>query len=135
MRPTYTYLAFAAALALVLCAGQAVGQAPVRPDWRESFRAHDRNGDSVIDREEFQQWMVDVFYRRDKDRKGYLVVEDVQGVMTLETFTAANRKGDGKLTLREFLNATFKDFEAIDVNYNGALTVEEIETYISRTGK
>jgi Ca2+-binding EF-hand superfamily protein len=135
MRSTYTYLAFAAALTLVLCAGQGVAQAPAQPDWRESFRAHDRNGDGVIDREEFQQWMVDVFYRRDKDRKGYLAQEDVRGVMNLETFRAANRKADGKLTLREFLNATFKDFEAIDVNNNGALTMEEMENYIRRSGK
>ncbi len=135
MRVRTGFLVIAAALALVICVGQAVAQTPARPDWKERFQAHDKNGDGRIDRAEFQEWMVDVFFRRDKDHKGYLVMEDVQGVMSPETFKAANRRGDGKLTLPEFLNATFKDFEAADVNGDGELSMEEIENYIRSSGK
>jgi len=99
------------------------------PNWKARFTAHDRNKDGRIDREEFQQWMVEVFYIRDKDRKGYLIQEDVRGVMAPETLKAINRMGDGKLSLQEFLNAAFQDFAAADVNQNGSLSMEEIEVH------
>jgi Ca2+-binding EF-hand superfamily protein len=122
-------------LALVVSAGPVVAQTAPQPNWKERFQKHDKNGDGRIDREEFQQWMVEVFYFRDKDRKGYLVMEDVRGAMAPETLKAINRKGDGKLSLEEFLNAAFLDFTTADVNQNGSLTMEEIEAYIGRPGK
>jgi Ca2+-binding EF-hand superfamily protein len=115
--------------------GPTLAQIPANRDWKESFRAHDKNGDGKIDRSEFQEWMVDVFFHKDKNRKGYLVFGDVQDVMSAKTFKASNRNGDGKLTLQEFLNAVFQDFEAVDVNKNGALSMEDFEVYIKRTGK
>ncbi len=108
-----------------------VGAQTPAPDWREGFRAHDKNGDGRIDRAEFQDWVVDGFYFRDKGHKGYLAQEDLQG-FSPERFKAMNRKGDGKLTLNEFLNALFQDFTAIDVDQNGSITIEEIEVYIQK---
>jgi Ca2+-binding EF-hand superfamily protein len=105
------------------------------PDWREGFRAHDKNGDGRIDRAEFQEWVVDGFYFRDAGRKGYLVQADLQGMSSPEVFKAMNRKEDGKLTLSECLNALFQDFAAIDVNQDGSITIEEIEVYIKQAGK
>jgi Ca2+-binding EF-hand superfamily protein len=106
-----------------------------QPDWKARFGSYDQNKDGRIDRGEFQVWMIEVFYLRDKDHKGYLVLEDVRAVMAPEIMRAINRKGDGKLSLQEFLNATFQDFAAIDVNQNGSLTMEEIEGYIKKAGK
>lgn len=123
------------ALAVILAASQATAQTAPPPDWKERFRSHDRNGDGRIDRAEFQEWMVEVFYFRDKDRKGYLVLEDLRGTVAPETLKTINRKGDGKLSQQEFLNAVFLDFEAADVKKNGALTVEDIEVYIRPAGK
>ena len=120
------------ATALVVLAGFAGAQAPGRPDWKESFRFHDKNGDGRIDRAEFQEWITDVFYFRDTNHKGYLVQSDMQGMVAPELFKAMNRKGDGKLSMQEFLNALFKDFDAIDVNGDGSITIEEIEVYIRR---
>jgi Ca2+-binding EF-hand superfamily protein len=111
-----------------------IAQAPA-PDWREGFRAHDKNGDGRIDRAEFQDWVADGFYFRDKGHKGYLVQADLQGAASPELFKAMNRKGDGKLTLNEVLNALFQDFAAIDANQNGFITVEEIEAYIKQVQK
>jgi Ca2+-binding EF-hand superfamily protein len=127
-----TALIVAAALACL--AGPALAQIPA-PDWREGFRAHDKNGDGRIDRAEFQNWVVDAFYFRDAGRKGYLVQADLQGLASPAVFQALNRKGDGKLTLREYLNALFQDFAAIDVDQNGSITVQEIEVYVKRSGK
>jgi Ca2+-binding EF-hand superfamily protein len=113
----------------------ALGQISATPDWKERFRAHDKNGDRTVDRAEFQEWMTDVFFHMDKNHKGYLVFEDVQAVMGVNTFKTYDKNGDGKITLQEYLNEVFKDFDAADVNKNGALTMEEIDVYVKRTGK
>ena len=115
--------------------GSAAAQSPVPPDLKERFQAFDKNDDGLIDRAEFQTWMVDVFYQRDKAHKGYLVYDDLKDVMSAEKFKSYDRSGDGKLILREFLNATFQDFAAADTARRGALTVEEIDIYIKRNGK
>jgi Ca2+-binding EF-hand superfamily protein len=112
--------------------GSAGAQA-LTADWREGFRAHDRNGDGRIDRAEFHEWIVDGFFFRDKGHKGYLVQADLQGTSP-ERFKAMDRKGDGKLTLAECLNALFQDFAAIDVDQTGAITAEQVEAYVKRTG-
>jgi hypothetical protein len=108
-------------------------QAPTL-DWREGFRAHDKNHDGRIDRAEFQGWIVDAFYFRDKGRKGYLVQADLPGASP-ERFKAMNRKGDGKLTMGEYLNALFQDFTAADGNGDGALAQDEVAGYIQQIAK
>jgi Ca2+-binding EF-hand superfamily protein len=133
--PRSKILFLAVLLASALFAAAAGAQTPIPADWQESFRAHDENGDGVIDRAEFQHWMEDVFFHHDQGRKGYLTPADVRGVMSPATFQAANRKGDGKLTLSDFLRATFQDFAAIDRNGNGSITAEEIAAYVQRGRK
>ncbi len=99
-------------------------------DWKERFRAYDKNGDGRIDREEFQQWITESFYFRDTGRKGYLTADDLRGVVAPATLAALTRKTDGRLTLPELLNAAFRDFELADVDHDGSLTMEEIDRYI-----
>lgn len=123
------------ALAVSLAGGLAAGQTTLRPDWRERFRAHDGNADGRIDRAEFQEWMVDVFFQRDRGKKGYLTIDDVQDAMTPEVFRALSRKGDGKLWLPEFLNALFQDFQAIDTGREGSVTVAQIEAYVRQASR
>jgi Ca2+-binding EF-hand superfamily protein len=121
-----------ATLVSVLAGGLAVAQMNPRADWKEQFHAHDLNGDGRLDRAEFQEWMVDVFFERDQGKKGYLSVDDVRGAMTPEVFNAMNRNGNGKLSLSEFLNALFLDFQAIDTDRDGSITIEQIEAYIKQ---
>lgn len=122
--------------AVLLCLGGSVlAQDPVKSDWKERFRAFDKNHDGKIDRAEFQEWMLDAFFQRDSNHKGYLVLEDVKDVMSAEKFKSYDKRGDGKLRLQEFLNAAFQDFEMMDVGKNGMLTIEEIDSYIKRTRK
>jgi Ca2+-binding EF-hand superfamily protein len=130
MRVSLCWLVVAAALAGSLAATPARAQMTPRPDWKERFQAHDRSGDGRIDRAEFQEWMVEVFFQRDQGKKGYLTAEDVQGAMTPEVFKAISRRGDGKLWLPEFLNALFQDFDAMDTRREGSITMEQIEAYI-----
>jgi Ca2+-binding EF-hand superfamily protein len=130
MRVSLRWSVVAAALVGALAGSPAPAQMTPRADWKARFQAHDRNGDGRIDRAEFQEWMVDVFFQRDQGKKGYLTAEDVQGAMTPEVFKALSRRGDGKLELPEFLNALFQDFAAMDARHEGAISVEEIEAYI-----
>lgn len=130
MRSTQRSLLLAAALLLALSGVPAVAQTTPPPDWKERFQAHDKKGDGHLDRAEFQEWMVEVFYHHDKGHKGYLTLEDIPGVMAPDAFRGANRKGDGKLSLAEFLNTAFRDFEAADVDKDGTLTFEELDNYI-----
>lgn len=122
-------------LAFVLVNGQVDAQTTSKPDWKTRFQEMDTSKDGRLDRAEFHAWMVDVFYHRDRARKGYLTLDDVKGIMAPETFAAASRAGDGKLRLGEFLNTLFRDFDAIDTNKNGAITAEEIEAYIRTARK
>lgn len=135
MHPRSRSLFFAAAAGLLLAVASANAQAPDRADWKDSFRLYDTNQDGRIDRAEFQAWMVEVFFRFDDGKKGYLTLTDLRGRMSPEAFAAANRKGDGKLWLHEFLNARFLDFEAMDGKQNGFVTVEEVEGYIRQSGR
>jgi Ca2+-binding EF-hand superfamily protein len=120
---------------LTCLGGPSFAQVPEKPDWKVGFRAHDKNGDAMIDRAEFHEWMVDAFFHKDINHKGYLVFEDIKDVMVSGTFKTYDKNGDGNLSLTEFLNAVFLDFEAADVDRNGALTIEEIDIYIKRTRK
>ena len=101
----------------------------VPPDLRERFKAADKNGDGRLDREEFRQAVIEGFYFRDKERKGYLTADQLPEARR-EAFKAANVKGDGRLTLQEEVNAMMKDFDAADVDKDGKLTYEELEAYI-----
>src|SRR5262245_12685954 len=132
MRMTSRGLVVTTILVSVLAGRLAGAQMNPRPNWKEQFRAHDLNGDGRLDRAEFQEWMVDVFFERDQAKKGYLSIDDVRGAMPPEVFNAMNRKGNGKLALPEFLNALFLDFQAIDTDRDGSITVEQIEAYIKQ---
>jgi Ca2+-binding EF-hand superfamily protein len=130
MRVTLRGLVLIAVLACLLGGTLAQAQVTPPPDWKERFRAFDENGDGRIDRAEFQEWMVDAFFQRDRGKKGYLTMEDVQGAMTPELFKALSLRGDGKLRLPDFLNALFQDFQAMDTDHVGSITMGQIETYV-----
>jgi Ca2+-binding EF-hand superfamily protein len=129
MRILSRYLAAVSLLGLLMIDAGAMAQTGPSQTLRDWFQRHDRNGDSRIDREEFQQGVVEAFYFRDKNKSGYLTVEELQGASP-EAVKAASRKGDSRLSLDEFVNALFKDFDAMDTDGDGKLTIEEIDVYV-----
>ena len=131
MRFSYRCLTVVAVLSLLLPDGPAAAQNRPAPDTKTWVKEHDRNGDGKIDRGEFHDAVVEAFYFRDKNRSGYLTIDELKEAGP-EAVKAASRKGDGKLTLQEYVNALFKDFEAADTDKDGLLTVEEIDIYMTR---
>jgi hypothetical protein len=129
MRTPFRYVAVVSVLGLFLLDGPAMAQNRPTPDTKAWVKGHDRNGDGKIDREEFNQAAIEAFFFRDKNKSGYLTIEELKEAAP-EAVKAANRKGDGKLTLHEYVNALFKDFEAADTDKDGLLTVEEIDIYM-----
>ena len=74
-----------------------------------------------------------MFFFRDKDKNGYLVIGELTDPSP-EILKTVARKTGGRISLQEFVNALFKDFEAADTDHDGLLTVEEIDIYM-RSGK
>jgi len=130
-----TLLLATAALTLAVGATRVGAQTgTVPPDLRAAFKAADKNGDGRLDREEFRQAVIEGFYFRDKERKGYLTADQLPEA-SRAAFNEANVKHDGRLTLQEEVNATLKDFDAADVNKDGTLTYEEFEAYVKRSSR
>jgi len=122
------------ALSIALASGPAAAQTAPPSDLASRFKHADKNHDGKIDREEYYQMVVDSFYFRDKERKGYLTIEDLREASP-EAFKAANRKGDGRLTLEEYINALYIDFDKADTDRDGSLTLEEIQVYVRSSGR
>jgi len=129
MRTVYRYLGALSVLGTLLI-GVAAAQTVPQPTSKEWFQEHDKNHDGKLDREEFYQGIIEIFYFRDKDKNGYLTVEELQGVVSPEVIKAASKKGDNRLTLDEWVNALFKDFAAADTDGDGKLSFEELDIYI-----
>ena len=127
---TIRYLGIGSVLGLMLLSGPATAQtAPAAAAQKEWFERHDKNHDGKLDRAEFQEAVIEIFYLRDKDKSGYLTIVELEGASP-EAIKAASGKGDTRISLDEFVNALFKDFAAADTNGDGKLSFEEIDVYI-----
>ena len=120
----------ACALSLLVPTRAAWSQAASTPDIRAWVQKHDTNHDGKLDRAEFQEAVTESFYFRDKNKVGYLTIEELRGTLSPEVLSAVKHKDSGQITLQEYINAAFRDFEAIDTDKDGLLTVEELEAYI-----
>ncbi|HEX7127087.1 MAG TPA: hypothetical protein VF406_15110 [Thermodesulfobacteriota bacterium] len=121
----------ALSMVLVLAAAttsSTAGERPASSDMRSAYGATDRNGDNRVDREEFHQRMVEVFFFEDADKDGSLTDGELADVEA-RAFRMADRDGNGTLSMYEFLDARFEDFEGADRDGDGTLTIQEVEGY------
>jgi Ca2+-binding EF-hand superfamily protein len=117
------------AATVLLAAGPAcAGDAPVPPnaDPRGAFAETDRNHDGAIDREEYQERIVEVFYFADANKDGTLDAVELQALVFPDDFRTDDRDANGRVSLREFLRVRFRDFDAADRDDDGTLSVEEV---------
>lgn len=103
-------------------------------DPAEAFRQTDRNRDGYVDRGEFQQRAVELFFFADADRDGRATAADLDRV-TLDPggSAAADRDGDGWISLPEFLELRLARFRGADADGDGRLSRAEVEaSYAAR---
>jgi hypothetical protein len=94
----------------------------------KALRTADRNGDGRIDRREFNERMMDVYFALDADKNGVLAPSEVSGV-SAEDFQRADRDRDGALQVEEFMDARAIDFDRADDDDDGTLSAAEADGY------
>ena len=101
----------------------------------EVMATADKNHDGRIDREEYNQRMIEVFFFSDTDKDGKMSWEELHVVVVdadPQRFKAAESNGDGKLALYEYLYVLHADFTTADKNYDGVLDMQEVAAMLVR---
>ena len=136
MRVTFL-LVLAAACTFATPSARAQGPTPEakKYDPQKAFAETDTNEDGVIDREEFHERIVEVFYRADTNKDGFLSPDEYKELVFNDKFTEADTNHDGKVSLREFLRLRFVEFDQVDTDHDGVLSLDEVIRAYQAKGK
>jgi len=93
---------------------------------RQAHAKADKNGDGLVDRNEFHIRMVEVFYHDDANKDGFLVRDELVKINEEMVFDAADRNHDNKLSLAEYIDQRFEAFDKADADSDGGLSVQEV---------
>jgi len=126
---TTSILIVAAAVALTGLASRAA-DAPAthdpKYDPRAAFEQTDTNHDGVVDHEEFQQRLTDVYFGADVNKDGFLDPKELTALSFPEDFTTDDKDKDGRVSMHEFFRVRFRSFEDADLDDDGVLSREEV---------
>lgn len=115
------------AIALAPLATQAHGgDQPALYDVKGAFAETDTNKDGEIDLCEFHARIVEIFYRADTDKNGFLSREEYERLPFSGDFKDADRAGAGRISLHEFVAVRYRQFVEADRNQDGALSFDEV---------
>ncbi len=104
-----------------------------RHDPKVAFTETDENRDGRIDRPEFVARLVEIFFHGDRDKDGFLTVQEMEIVVSFpEDFRGADTSGDGKISMPEFLRARAGSFDEADADSDGMLSLEEVVVIFER---
>jgi len=104
-------------------------------DPRQAHAQADANGDGSIDRAEFHERMVEIFFHGDRDKDGYMTWAELEKVVLLtDDFRGADRDEDGRISLLEFIRVRFDDYDLVDTSADGVLSVAEVVAVFERGG-
>jgi len=115
-------------LALVLLSPAAgwADEIPPSHDPRAAHAATDQNHDGEIDREEFKQRIIHIFYFADVDRDGFVTIGQLTVFDEALLFETADLDSDSRISLSEFLVVRFENFGEADADGSDTLSVEEV---------
>jgi Ca2+-binding EF-hand superfamily protein len=119
-------------VALAGGAARAQSHAAASEDPRAAFAEADRNKDGNIDREEFHERLVDVFYTADVNKDGSLSVEEFATLDTRTNFGEMDKNENGSVSMTEFIAFRFRQFDEADADHDGLLSVEEVVAFVNR---
>lgn len=115
------------ALACALFAGAAIAQSATDDQIEAAFAAADRNGDSVIDVDEYVAHTVVLFEAAGGTDTREIPRSSLQDV-SAEEFDRADRDRNGALSLGEVVADKMIEFFETDTNHDGVLSLTEVVT-------
>jgi len=95
-------------------------------DPRAAHAATDKNHNGEIEREEFEQRMIHIFYFADVDKDGFVTIGQLTVFDEALLFETADLDSDAQISLSEFLVVRFENFREADTDGSDTLSVEEI---------
>jgi Ca2+-binding EF-hand superfamily protein len=115
-------------LALVLLAPTSgwADEIPPPHDPRAAHAATDRDHNGEIDREEFEQRIIQTFYFADVDKDGFVTIGQLTVFDEALLFETADLDSDSRVSLAEFLIVRFENFREADADGSNTLSVEEV---------
>lgn len=113
-------------LALLAPASGWTDEIPPPHDPRAAHAATDLNHNGEINREEFEQRIIHIFYFADVDKDGYVTAGQLMAFDEDLLFKTADTDGDSRLSLSEFLVVRFENFREADTDGSDSLSVEEV---------
>jgi len=127
---TLSLAVLVASATLGAAVARADSQTPAAENPRVAHSETDRNQDGRVDREEFHQRQVDVYYTTDVNKDGTLTAAEFAKLDTESTFDEMDRNENDRLTMYEFVSYRFGQFDDADTDDDGLLSVEEVEEYL-----
>lgn len=90
------------------------------------FLETDKNGNGVIDKDEFLRDMVQNFQDADTDHDGYIVETEAGAKVVASQVSEDPSNTVGQKDLEEVLEERLRDFTAADTDGSGTLSLEEL---------
>ena len=101
-------------------------EVPPPHDPRAAHAAADQNHDGEIDREEFKQRIIHIFYFADVDKDGFVTIGQLTVFDEALLFETADLDDDARISISEFLVVRFENFREADTDGSDTLSVEEV---------
>jgi Ca2+-binding EF-hand superfamily protein len=115
-------------LTLALLSPQSARSDEVSPphDPRAAHAATDQNHNGEIERDEFDQRIIQNFYFADADKDGFVSLGQLNAFDEELLFQTADLDADARLSLVEFRTARSRNYADADTDGSDTLSVEEV---------